>query len=161
VTQPELVIAHESGHLAAAVVLNLKPIRAEITPGRKDQLGAVYWRLGDMTPELATRIAKMTLAGPAMDTGELPTWPLCETRSRDERLVSIITNHLGYDEPKYEALQDQVWDLTFTRPFKRAFIAAETLLRRFWVIDRRGLAIVEWAAETETEAERELELCAA
>jgi hypothetical protein len=35
------------------------------------------------------------------------------------------------------------------------------LLRRFWVIDRRGLAIVEWAAETETEAERELELCAA
>jgi len=109
-TPEERTLLHESGHLAAAVVLDLEPTRAEITPGNRDHAGAVYWRLGDMTPELATRIAKMTLCGPAMGTGELPSWPLCETRSRDEKLVSVIINHLGFDEPKYDELQLRVWE---------------------------------------------------
>ena len=116
----------------------------------------MYWRLGDMTPELAIRIAKMTLAGPAMGADELPAWPLSVSESRDERLVSIITDHLGYDELQYEELQDQVWDMTFTPAFKRAFIAAETLLQRSSVIGRQGIAIVEWAAET-----AKTEMCAA
>jgi len=161
-TPEERTLLHESGHLAAAVVLDLEPTRAEITPGNRDHAGAVYWRLGDMTPELATRIAKMTLCGPAMGTGELPSWPLCETRSRDEKLVSVIINHLGFDEPKYDELQLRVWDLTLSRPFKRAFIASETLLRRHWVIGQGAIGIVKWAAWSEEEgAERELELCAA
>jgi hypothetical protein len=153
---------HESGHLAAAVVLDLEPTRAELTLGNRHQAGAVYWRLGDITPEMAIRIAKMTLAGPAMGDDEIPSWPLSRTKSSDEKLVSIITDHLDFDEPKYDEMCDQVWDLTFSRPFQRAFIASETLLRQHRVIDREGIAIVEWAAETaKTEAERELEPCAA
>ena len=162
--QWENTVQHEAGHLAAAVVLDLKPTKAEITPGRRDQSGAVHWRLGDVTAELATRIAKMTLAGPAMGDGELPTWPLSRTRSRDERLVAAITSCLGYDERQYGELEDDVWDLTFSRPFKRAFIASETLLRRWGMIDRRGIEIVEWAAWSDDEAEwteRDLRLCAA
>ena len=111
----------------------------------------------------------MVLCGLAAGgAGELPCWPLRENASRDEKLVAGITTILGFDEAQYEQLQNEVWDLTFESvAFERAFIASETLLRRFGVIGKPGIAIVEWAAWSDDEAdgteatEREPGLCAA
>jgi hypothetical protein len=88
--------------------------------------------------------------------GDLPSWPLCKSASRDERLVAGILEQLGFDAEEYDRLVDEVWDLIDSRPFQRAFIASETLFSCSPVIDRRMIPIIEWAADTAEPTEQEL-----
>ena len=134
---------HECGHAAMAMTLGL-PV-SEVrrwSPDPTRELGATFVSIEDLDRAKARRWALMLLSGAGMADQPLPTWPLSDTNTSDERLLKIFVEHLEFTERDYHHLIAEMWRISASKRFDRLFC---TLME--WFKYRRTLDryVLTWA----------------
>ena len=144
--QDWMITRHEAGHACALACQGIPVAEVSSWPsGHGRDLGYTNFGLEALVEDIdktkARKAAIAVLAGPGMADHPLPSWPLSpKGRGGDEHLLSAFCDYLKLDEKGYEALTDEMWDLTFTRKFTRLFTAITTWLERVPRMDRAMIA---------------------
>ena len=124
---------HESGHACAALAQGL-PVSAvsRVSSDPTAYLGYTSIPITDILEEIdkttARKMAVMLLCGPAMAEQDLPTWPLSDNKTNDEKLLKVFVEYLGLDARGYAQLVAAMWQLTCTKRFDRLFRVLQTWL---------------------------------
>ena len=98
-TEQEQTTQHEAGHASMALVLGLPVSEVRCSsPDPARWLGATYLPIGDLDRVKARKWALMLLSGAGMADQPLPTWPLSDTNTSDEKLLKVFVDYLGLDQ---------------------------------------------------------------
>jgi len=135
------VLEHEAAHAAAALALGPSVSEVSIRSDVPGRLGSVTLLdpYTDINRARARKLMKMVAAGPAFSDGDVPTWPLRQDRTQDEKLLSILADGLGLDERSYNSLIAEMWALTLTPKFLKVYEVLELWLEQTPKMDHEAI----------------------
>jgi hypothetical protein len=114
---------HEAGHAAAfALSSGVVPIGVSVQQLKHSVGGDTHLDKADCDvsdPERARQAFLAIAAGPAVEKGYLPSWPLLEGESDDEDQLKLLAEIMDLDEAAYEQLEAELWRLIERPDFKR------------------------------------------